>query len=110
MESCTQAAVAFNSSGVDLGLVMSTITKRDRPASNLTVSDKVLRLRFVEIEDDRREVALSKLVRERFEECDPSTDESTEQQNALLSNGVNDVADLLVAQQQQVQMNCAISR
>src|SRR5580704_7343627 len=46
--------VAWSSSGADLGFVTSAITNRDSPASSLTVSVKVLRLRLFEVEDDRQ--------------------------------------------------------
>ena len=79
---------------------MSAMTNLDSPASSLHRLREVLRLRLVEVEDDRQVAALAEFLAQPLQDCDPAFGEPPEQQHALSTDGVDDVADFLVVEQQ----------
>ena len=79
---------------------MSAMTKRDRPASSPDRLGEVLRLWLVEVEDHRQEAALAEFLAQPLQDGDPAFGEPPKQQHALLPDGVDDVADFLVVEQE----------
>ena len=59
------------------------------------LSDTVLCLRLVEVEDDRQVAAPAKLLPQPLQDCDPALCEPPEQQDAFSTDRVDDVADFL---------------
>jgi hypothetical protein len=91
---------ACSSRGVERGLVMSAITKLDKPASRRTVSVKSLVLGLVEVEHHRDEVPFPEFIAQPLEDSEPAAGKAAKQQDTLLADGVDDVADLFVVEQQ----------
>ena len=92
--------VACSSSGADRGLVMSAITKWDRPASSRTVSVKSFVSGLSKLNTIGTKPRLRSSSRSRSRTAILPLSEAPEQQHALPADGVDDVADLLVVEQQ----------
>jgi hypothetical protein len=61
---------------------------------------EVLGLGLVEVKDHRHEAEVAEFLSQPLQDHHPALSEATQQEHALLSDGVDDVANLLVVEQE----------
>ena len=92
--------VAWSSSGADFGVRDVSDNEPRQPCEQPDGLGEVLRLRLVEVEDDWEVAALAEFLAQPLQDGDPAFGEPPEQQHALSTDRVDDVAYLLVVEQE----------
>jgi hypothetical protein len=75
------------------------VTPRTSISGRYNCFSEVLRLGFVEVEDDRQVAALAKFRPQSFQYADATVSEPPEEQHALLADCVDNVADFRIVEQ-----------